>query len=132
MTEKIQEKISKGQDDPLSVYFEHGQYENHKAEAAILMGHFFLCYLNVVYREFENDLDMPIVLGEIAHHNIYRFYSHKGKCNKIRGKKIAEPGWERHLDHCNTYFIKSYSSNCLSPVTASGCFWFHIRARFKI
>jgi len=54
-------------------FFDPDRYELHKGEVAIIMGHFFVRYLNLLYREFEGDLLSPIVLGEIAHHNILKF-----------------------------------------------------------
>jgi hypothetical protein len=54
-------------------------YAEHSGEIAALMGWFFLKYLHSVYHRFEGDMVLPIVLGEIAHHNICDYF-----CN---GKK---------------------------------------------
>jgi hypothetical protein len=67
----------------LTVNSDTDLYELHKTEIALVMGHFFLRYLNLLYREFEGDLVLPIVLGEIAHHNVFRYYSSKGSSIRV-------------------------------------------------
>ena len=54
-------------------------------EIATLMGWFFLRYLGRIYREFDGDFVLVMVLGEIAHHNICHFFS-LGKPRKNRQK----------------------------------------------
>lgn len=48
----------------------------HPEKIAALMGWFFLRHLGRIYREFDGDFVLAIVLGEIAHHNVCRFFSH--------------------------------------------------------
>jgi hypothetical protein len=38
-------------------------YDQHKNLIAVIMARFFLRYLNLLYRQFEGDLVLPIVLG---------------------------------------------------------------------
>jgi hypothetical protein len=53
-------------------------YEQHQGEIALRMNHFLMRYLNAIYQEFDGDLALVIVLGEIAHHNVSRLYSSQG------------------------------------------------------
>lgn len=45
------------------------RYKTHEEEIALHMSHFFLDYLKDLYREFDGDLALVIVLAEIAHHS---------------------------------------------------------------
>ena len=85
--------------------FDSDQYDAHKSVVAIIMNHFFLRYLNLLYREFEGDLVLPIVLGEIAHHNIHRFYSLKGDCIEFNEKAATAPERIKHLEPTNAFSI---------------------------
>ena len=88
-----------------SLPFDSDQYDTHKSAIAIIMNHFFLRYLNLLYREFEGDLVLPIVLGEIAHHNIHRFYSLKGDCIEFNEKAATAPERIKHLEPTNAFSI---------------------------
>jgi len=88
-----------------SLPFDLDQYDTHKSAVAIIMNHFFLRYLNLLYREFEGDLVLPIVLGEIAHHNIHRFYSLKGDCIEFNEKAATAPERIKHLEPTNAFSI---------------------------
>jgi hypothetical protein len=81
------------------------QYERHHIKLAIIMGHFTLRHLNMVYQEFEGDLILPIVLGEIAHHNILKFYSQTGEYQDIERIIATDHDWQRHLEPCNAFSI---------------------------
>jgi predicted transcriptional regulator len=85
--------------------FDQEQYEKHKSAVAIIMGHFFLRHLNLLYREFEGDLILPVVLGEIAHHNIFRFYSCKGDSIEVHEQLVTYPERMRHLAPTNAFSI---------------------------
>lgn len=54
---------------PSPAAFSLRRYQAHEHEIALHMSHFFLDYLKNLYREFEGDLAMVIVLAEIAHHS---------------------------------------------------------------
>jgi predicted transcriptional regulator len=88
-------------------FFDPSRYEDHKSAVAIIMGHFFLRYLNLLYREFEGDLVLPMVLGEIAHHNIFRFYSRKGDSVEVHEHLITHPEWKRDLEPTNAFSISN-------------------------
>ncbi|MBL0381609.1 MAG: hypothetical protein JKP90_18675 [Desulfofustis sp. PB-SRB1] len=64
--------------------FELEHYETHKSTIAVLMGQHMLRHLLRLYHKFEGDLLMPIILGEIAHHNIRAFYYQEDGCLKTR------------------------------------------------
>lgn len=81
-------KQEKSHDKALAAPFDQEGYEKNKSIIAITMGHFFLRYLNGLYQAFDSDLLMPIVLGEIAHHNIVNFYSRTGNCMAL-GNQIG-------------------------------------------
>lgn len=87
--------------------FDPDAYEANKSAVAIVMGNFFLSYLNNVYREFEGDLVLPIVLGEIAHHNILRFYSSNGDGMEVHEEMVNHPEWVRYLEPTNAFSISS-------------------------
>jgi hypothetical protein len=80
-------------------------YNQYKSLVAVIMNRFFLRYLNLLYREFEGDLVLPIVLGEIAHHNIIRLYSLKDDCIEINLQAADYPERMKHLEPTNAYSI---------------------------
>lgn len=85
--------------------FDPERYDQHKSAVAIIMNDFFLRYLNLLYREFEGDLVLPIVLGEIAHHNILRFYSRKGGSIEVHYQAAIYPERMKHLEPTNAFSI---------------------------
>lgn len=69
------------------------------------MGWFLLRHLNRVRVAFEGDFLLAIVLGEIAHHNICRYYSNGRKTEHARGIDLEHPdGWP-DLESCNAYSL---------------------------
>lgn len=60
--------------------FDPDWYETNRAEIAVIMGYFFLRYLNILYQKFDGDFVLCMVLGEIANHNISGFFSRRGSC----------------------------------------------------
>ena len=91
--------------DTLDGSFDRTRYEAHEATIAILMGRLFLRHLNRLYREFDGDLLLPIVLGEIAHHNVLRVYSRNSHCLDIQERMYKEPDWRSDLDPTNAFSI---------------------------
>jgi hypothetical protein len=85
-------------------------YDQHKNLIAVIMARFFLRYLNLLYRQFEGDLVLPMVLGEIAHHNIIRLYTLKDGCMEINPKAADYPGRMKHLEPTNAYSISQATS----------------------
>jgi len=98
-------KRKKGKDERPAVLFDQKQYEAHKGLVAVIMGHFLLRHLNLLYREFDGDLLMPIVLGEIAHHNVLRFYSREGRCLDAQENMPTDSDWAKNLEPSNAYSI---------------------------
>jgi hypothetical protein len=90
---------------PLRFRFNENFYQANKTSIAIVMNHFFLRYLNLLYIEFDGDILLPIVLGEIAHHNITKFYSHEKKCFKLNIKKRVDYKDLRSFESCNAHSI---------------------------
>jgi len=98
-------KRKKRKDERPASLFDQKQYESHKRLIAVIMGHFLLRHLNLLYQEFDGDLLMPIVLGEIAHHNILRFYSHEGHCFDAQENMERGPDRMKNLEPSNAYSI---------------------------
>lgn len=98
-------KTEKSSDENQSAILDLERYDQHKSLLAIIMARFFLRYLQLLYREFEGDLVLPIVLGEIAHHNIFRFYSLKGDCIEINEQMANDPERMKHLEPTNAFSI---------------------------
>jgi hypothetical protein len=67
------------------------------------MSHFFLRYLTDIYRAFEGDLAMTIVLGEISHHNTTRFFSPEQAANEPVLALQHDPLSWTGMDGCNAY-----------------------------
>lgn len=85
--------------------FDLACYDQHKSLVAFIMARFFLRYLDRLYREFEGDLILPIVLGEIAHHNLFRFYFIKGDSIEINNQKGNYQERMKHLEPTNAFSI---------------------------
>lgn len=47
-----------------------GPADTHRLAAAVVLNDFLVAYLSRLYKEFDGDLLLALVLGEIAHHNI--------------------------------------------------------------
>jgi hypothetical protein len=98
-------KRKKGEDERPASLFDQEQYEAHKRPIAVIMGHFLLRHLNSLYQAFDGDLLMPIVLGEIAHHNVLRFYSRDGHCLDVQENMRSDPDQLRNLEPTNAYSV---------------------------
>lgn len=85
--------------------FDPERYETHKSTIAVLMGRFMLRHLVLLYQEFEGDLLMPIILGEIAHHNIHRVYEQQGDCLKPRSDIPTGDDRLKHQESTNAFSI---------------------------
>lgn len=69
------------------------------------MGWFFLQHLNRLYDVFRGDLLMPIVLGEIAHHNIcHHFSSGRPTTRNNTGNWMGREVWET-MEPCSSYSL---------------------------
>jgi predicted transcriptional regulator len=76
-------------------------FERAPNQFAALFGWFFLQHFGELYSAFEGDMLMPIILGEIAHHNICHYYS-RGRRRK--GKNGPDPkaaNKNEHFEPCN-------------------------------
>lgn len=80
-------------------------YEKHQGEIALRMSHFFLRYLNALYRDFDGDLALVIVLGEIAHHNVSRFFSTEGPLAPLEERNHDDPALYAKLEPCNAFSL---------------------------
>jgi hypothetical protein len=98
-------EAEKNSDSYHNSIFDVERYDQHKSLVAIIMARFFLRYLNLLYREFEGDIVLPIVLGEIAHHNIIRLYSFKDDCIEINKRTANYPERMKHLEPTNAHSI---------------------------
>lgn len=80
-------------------------YKKHGSQITVLLNDFLLKYLNSLYAEFNGDLSMAIVLGEIAHHNISARL-HKGSPDPalVACFRELQPGQDLLLP-CNPFSI---------------------------
>lgn len=89
--------------DSTDLLFSKECYETHRGEVRLHMSHFFLRYLNDIYRAFEGDLATVIVLGEISHHNTTRFFSPEKAVNEPMRVIQGDPALWDDFDGCNAY-----------------------------
>lgn len=80
-------------------------YQARAAEVSLLMGTFFLRYLGSLYREFEGDLAMVIVLGEVGHHNVSHCYTGGGGSCRTRDDLLQKPDLWDNLHPCNAFSL---------------------------
>lgn len=80
-------------------------YQENSREIAVLLGWFFLRHLGRIYRDFQGDFVLAIVLGEIAHHNICHYYSLGKPRNdgSIPPKRLTTN--PAHLEPCNAFSL---------------------------
>lgn len=107
MADSTNTRTSNNKNDARELYLsvEPEQYERHHSKISIIIGHFALRHLNMIYQEFEGDLIMPMVFGEIAHHNILKFYSRTGRFQDLDRIIKTDPNWKQQLAPCNAYSI---------------------------
>ena len=98
-------KAEKRDEDTQQPIVDSERYDQNKKLIAVIMARFFLRYLNLLYRDFEGDLVLPIVLGEIAHHNIIRLYSLKGSGMQVNEQADNYPEQREYLEPTNAYSI---------------------------
>lgn len=85
--------------------FDPELYETHKKTIAFVMGNFFLRHILSLYKEFGGDLIMPIVLGEIGHHNTTNFYSRQEKCIAVKKQMEKDPNTVNRFEPTNAYSL---------------------------
>jgi biotin operon repressor len=98
-------KAEKRNEDTQQPIVDLESYDQHEKLIAVIMARFFLRYLNLLYREFKGDLVLPIVLGEIAHHNIFRLYSLKHDSMEVNEQAPNDPERMKHLEPTNAFSI---------------------------
>jgi len=80
-------------------------YERHSGEISLHMSHFLLDYLRAIYAQFDGDLALVIVLGEIAHHNTAQHFTAAGlDSDALRRLRSEGASWQR-LNTCNAYSL---------------------------
>lgn len=82
-------------------------YMKHAQQIGTTMGWFLLRHLERVRIAFDGDFLLAIVLGEIAHHNICRYYSAGRKIQGIRGINYESPNGLPRLEACNAYSLST-------------------------
>ena len=101
----IRKKLKRPARKRPGAFFEQKDYEANKSLIAIIMNHFFLRHLNLLYQAFDGDLLLPIVLGEIAHHNVVKFYSRNGDCMAVKSQIGDSADRLKNLEPTNAYSI---------------------------
>jgi hypothetical protein len=81
------------------------RYEERRGEVRLHLSHFLVRYLNDLYKIFEGDLAMAIVLGEISHHNTAPFFSPEKSRNEPVRVFQGDPGSWSTMEGCNAYSI---------------------------
>lgn len=66
------------------------RYEAHRSEIALHMSHLTVNYLRMVHDAFGGDLTLAIVLGEIAHHSMVRYFPARGPDARYTGRLTEE------------------------------------------
>lgn len=90
--------------DQTKLPFDLESYQKHGRVIAIMMASYQLRHLNRLYREFDGDLVLPIILGEIGHYNAMRFFSSQGYV--MNAKDIpTDPESHLLLRPCNAFSI---------------------------
>jgi hypothetical protein len=83
-----------------------GPYERHQSEISLLMSHFFVGYLRDLYRHFDGDLALVIVLGEIAHHNTADHFSVQAGAHPELTKRLtSDEALRKKMPTCNAYSL---------------------------
>ena len=85
-------------------------YEQHQGEIALRMTHFFVRYLNAIYKEFEGDLALVIVLGEVAHRNFSLSFSSAGSLPPFGKTHHDDPDLYVSLEPCNAFSLAAATS----------------------
>ncbi len=90
--------------DRTKLKFDLESYHKHGRAIAIIMASYHLRHFNRLYREFEGDLVLPIILGEIGHYNVMRFFSSEGY---VRNPEEIPANLESYplLRPCNAFSI---------------------------
>lgn len=87
--------------------FSTARFKARRSEVLLHMSHFFLRYLGHLYRAFDGDLAMAIILGEISHHNTAKFFSPENLTNDaIRNLQDQPSKWDQ-MDGCNAFSLSS-------------------------
>lgn len=81
------------------------QYEANRGHVSLVMSHFLLPYLLRIHQEFDGDLTMVIILGEIAHHNVSGHFGPRGMCRKITDDFESKPSFRQELPACNAFSL---------------------------
>ena len=77
-----------------------------RADEIILhMNRFFIRYLRNVAMEFEGDLQRAILLGEIGHHNVSRYFTSENQLARRTVPTSRNPGYWKSLEPCNAHSL---------------------------
>lgn len=88
--------------DPAPLLFNLESYRKHGKVIAVMMASYQLRHLHRLYQAFDGDLILPIILGEIAHYNVMRFFSSEGY---VAGVQSISAELEPVLRPCNAFSI---------------------------
>lgn len=97
-------RSSSGKDE---VGAELAGYAAHAHEIGVCMGRYHLHHLNRVHREFDGDIVTAIILGEVAHHNICRYFSSGIPTPAAEGMDWASESSHRALEPCTAFSLSA-------------------------
>lgn len=81
-------------------------YHRHQGEVSLLMSHFFIDYLRDIYRQFDGDLALVIVLGEIAHHNLANHFPTRSEADReTLPNYLGNAEMRARMPACNAYSL---------------------------
>lgn len=86
-------------------YLPLDRYHARRGEVQLHMSHFCLGYLNSIYKTFDGDLALVIVLGEISHHNTAHIFSPEELSNPKTRSATENPGEWDTMAGCNAYSL---------------------------
>lgn len=76
-------------------------FDRYARELTVLFGWFFTRHLHDLYHAFNGDLLLPLILGEIAHHNICRFFTSGRRQKTVLPSDWKAPATWSALEPCN-------------------------------
>ena len=102
---RTEKQDDRANDEKHAPVFDPDWYVVNRYEIAIIMGFFFMRYLNLLYRKFEGDFVSCMVLGEIANHNVSGFFTEQGSCIEVLKQLKTRPERIKLLKPTNAFSI---------------------------
>jgi len=82
-----------------------GALRDRADEILLHMQRFFIRYLRSLAVEFQGDLQRAILLGEIGHHNVSRYFTSENQLARRTVPPSCNPGFWKSLEPCNAHSL---------------------------